>query len=73
MSHDPIAYSIEQVPALIGLPRTTVYEAVRRGDLRTAKVGKRRLIRRTVLERWLEALERAGQPGRHGEQEATGT
>jgi excisionase family DNA binding protein len=40
----PITYSVEMAVNLSGLPRSKLYEAIRDGELRSTKKGKRRLI-----------------------------
>jgi excisionase family DNA binding protein len=37
--------------------RTTIYEAIQCGALKSLKIGKRRLIRIDALEQWLKAQE----------------
>jgi excisionase family DNA binding protein len=52
----PIAYPIERVPAVTGLTRTKVYEAVRAGRLAARKVGRSTLIEHAELMRFVQAL-----------------
>jgi excisionase family DNA binding protein len=40
----PISYSVEMAVHMTGLPRSKLYEAIRDGELRSTKIGKRRLI-----------------------------
>jgi excisionase family DNA binding protein len=67
MAHEPVSYHVEDIPDLSGLTRTQTYLAIKSGELQSLKVGRRRLVRREALEKFLKAREAAGQPGRHGE------
>lgn len=51
---DRISFSIKEAAALCGLSRTTLYELIRAGELKPAKVGLRTLILRTDLEAMLQ-------------------
>ena len=42
-----------------GVSRTFMYEHIARGELRTVKLGRRRLIRVEALRAWLASLERS--------------
>jgi excisionase family DNA binding protein len=52
----PLALKISEACAASRCGRTTVYEAIKRGDLRALKRGKSTLILETDLRRWLESL-----------------
>jgi excisionase family DNA binding protein len=54
-----LAVSTHEAADLAGVGRTTIYEALRSGDLKSLKIGKRRLIRVDALRDWLAALEAA--------------
>jgi excisionase family DNA binding protein len=53
----PAAYRPDQVPAVIGLGRTKVYELLRTGQLRSIKVGKARLVPRAAIDEFLDRFE----------------
>ena len=55
----PIAVSIEQGAALLGVAPRTLKEQIRSGKLRTFRVGRRRLIRLDALDAFAHALEDA--------------
>jgi excisionase family DNA binding protein len=55
----PLALKISEACAASRCGRTTVYEAIKRGDLRALKRGKSTLILETDLRRWLESLPAA--------------
>ena len=49
----PVALSISDVIAAIGIGRTKVYAAIRAGELPTVKIGKRTLVLADDLRMWL--------------------
>lgn len=51
--------TIEEAAKVLGIGRNQAYEAARRGDLPTLRIGKRILVPVAALERLL-----AGEPGR---------
>jgi excisionase family DNA binding protein len=53
----PLAYSVMEIVEGTSLSRSTVYSAIRRGALRSVRIGARRIILHADLQRWLE-----GQP-----------
>jgi hypothetical protein len=57
----PLAYPIEQVPAVSGVPRTKVFEAVRKGQLMARKIGRSTLIEHAELQRFLTSLPTRGR------------
>lgn len=52
-----LAVSTFRAAEIAGVGRTTIYEAIQSGALKSVKIGKRRLIRVAALEAWLEAQE----------------
>jgi excisionase family DNA binding protein len=53
-----LAVSPSEAARLAGIGRTTLYEAIGSGALRSLKMGKRRLITIDALRDWLAAAER---------------
>ena len=54
--HDSDRATLDLWPAaarLLGISRTTVYAAARRGDIPTLRIGRRILVPRAALERLL--------------------
>lgn len=51
---EKLAFTINQVCATTGVGRTSVYEDIRAGKLKSVMVAGRRLVRRTDLENWLK-------------------
>jgi excisionase family DNA binding protein len=47
-------YTVTEMAKLLGIGRTSAYEAVRTGQIPTLKIGKRVLVPRAALERLLE-------------------
>jgi excisionase family DNA binding protein len=54
---EPLAVSPGEAARLAGLGRTTIYEALGSGDLKSMKIGKRRLITVAALRDWLSSHE----------------
>ncbi|MGB5759070.1 MAG: helix-turn-helix domain-containing protein [Acidimicrobiales bacterium] len=51
-----LAYSVPDAAAMIGISRRTCYELMTSGQLRSVKLGRRRLIRHTDLVAFVDAL-----------------
>jgi excisionase family DNA binding protein len=47
-------YKIEEAGRLMGVGRNQAYEAARRGDIPTIRIGKRLLVPRAALDRLLD-------------------
>ena len=58
-----MALSPAEAARLVGVGRTTLYEAMGSGALRSLKIGRRRLVTVEALKDWLTAAERAGEDG----------
>ena len=64
MSEQPVvserlAYRVKEAAALVGLSETMMRELLLRGEIRSKKVGKARLVPRWALEEWLAQSEPA--------------
>ena len=53
----PIAVSPNEAARLAGVGRTTLYAALAKGDLRSIKIGTRRLILIEAIYEWLAQHE----------------
>lgn len=49
-----LAFSPDEAAAALGLGRTTIYQLLTAGAIRSVKVGKRRLIPRNALDEFLD-------------------
>jgi excisionase family DNA binding protein len=56
MQTSRLAYSISEACGLLSVGRTTLYSAIKKGDLKTSKVGRRTLVTAEALKLWLETL-----------------
>ena len=54
--NSPLAYSIAEACQLARIGRTTIYAAIKAGDLSARKVGRRTVLLAAELTRWLESL-----------------
>jgi excisionase family DNA binding protein len=52
----PLAYRIEDAPAVVGVSRTRIFEAVRKGELKAHKAGRASIIMRRDLLSWIRSL-----------------
>ena len=50
---EKLVYTVEEAGNLLGLGRSGAYEAVRRGDIPTIRIGRRILIPKVALDRML--------------------
>jgi hypothetical protein len=53
---DPLAFTIPQAITTAGVRKTSLYAAIKCGDLRAKKSGRRTLILRDDLRKWREGL-----------------
>ena len=52
----PWLVSVEEAAGLLGIGRTTLYELIRRGDVRPIRIGRCVRIPRRELEEFVERL-----------------
>ena len=68
---DPLAFTIPQAITTAGVRKTSLYAAIKRGDLRAKKLGRRTLILRDDLRAWLERLPALDLKRSHRETDLT--
>jgi excisionase family DNA binding protein len=56
MKDRQLAYSIPHACKLISVGRTTLYSAIKAGEIKVRKVGRRSLITHEELALWLDRL-----------------
>ena len=54
---DKLALSIPEACELSGVRKDTIYAEINAGRLQTAKINRRRVIRRAALDQWLADRE----------------
>ena len=54
---DRLSMSVEAASELIGISRATLYIEIRRGQIKTFRVGGRRLISRQAIQDYIQARE----------------
>ncbi|MEE9201814.1 MAG: helix-turn-helix domain-containing protein [Dehalococcoidia bacterium] len=58
--NEKLTLTVPQAAQALGICRGTAYEAARRGELPTVRIGRRLLVPRAALERLLETVEQPG-------------
>jgi excisionase family DNA binding protein len=56
---DKLAYSVPDAAKELSVSKETVWRLVKRGELRTLKIGHRTIIRRAEIVAYLDRLEQA--------------
>jgi excisionase family DNA binding protein len=54
---EKLSYTVSEVCLATGLGRTSIYEAMARGSLKSIRACGRRLVRKADLEAWLGSFE----------------
>ena len=57
---DRLALSVTEAAEALNVSRPTMYQLMRRADFPAFRVGRRTLISRSGLERWIEAQAQGG-------------
>ena len=52
-----LAYNIPEAVEISGIHKDLLYAEINAGNLKTLKIGRRRLIRAEALEAWLQTHE----------------
>lgn len=66
MADEPIVYTVPEVGQQLGIARSTAYDAAKRGDIPTIRVGRRLLVPAAALRRMLDGAS----PPSQGDDEA---
>ncbi len=53
---DKLTYSVQEVSEALGIGRTLTFDLMREGKLPSIKIGRRRLVARRDLERFIEEM-----------------
>lgn len=59
----PRLIAIKQAIYEIGIGRTTIYELIKDGKLKTVKIGRRRLVPSEAIEELIVSLRNGGEHG----------
>jgi hypothetical protein len=57
----PLAYPIEDAPAVTGIPRTKIFEAIRTKQLMVRKAGRTTIVEHPELLRYVTSLPCKGR------------
>ena len=60
---EPLTITVEEAARLLGVSRGSAYEAARRGELPTIRLGRRLLVPRHHLEAMIGPLSNGDGPG----------
>jgi excisionase family DNA binding protein len=51
---DRKTYTVEEAADILGVSRSFAYEAVKRGDIPSMRIGRRWLVPKSAIDEWLE-------------------
>jgi excisionase family DNA binding protein len=60
---DRLVYSVEEAAKLLGISRSFAYKAVHRGEVPSMRIGRRILVPKAALERYLSLAGEQSAPG----------
>ncbi|WDH45957.1 helix-turn-helix domain-containing protein [Pseudomonas chlororaphis] len=55
-----LSVSVEDAARIVGYSRSGMYELIAKGEIKTFKLGRRRLILMTELKVWIERAAKEG-------------
>lgn len=64
--NNPLTYDVPTAAQLLGVSRSTAYEAVRRGEIPAIRIGTRLLIPQTALHALLNQVDGHNEQGKEG-------
>jgi excisionase family DNA binding protein len=56
MEMERLTYTVNETAKMLGLGRTATYQGIEKGEIPSVMVGRRILVPRAALERFLEAI-----------------
>lgn len=56
-AEDRLVFTVEEAAQLLGISRSFAYEAVQRGDIPSMRIGRRILVPKAALQRFLEQTD----------------
>lgn len=59
---DRLVYTVEEAATLLGISRSFAYEAVQKGDIPSMRIGRRILVPKAALERFLATIPGSQAP-----------
>lgn len=60
----PVLYRVQDAMPVLRMSRSTIYELIRAGRLRTVKEGRARFIPATAINEYVALLEREAETGK---------
>ncbi|OJY78186.1 MAG: hypothetical protein BGP18_05075 [Stenotrophomonas sp. 69-14] len=60
---EKLSYNVDEALAATGLNRNALYRAISKSEIKTFKVGKRRMVSARALREFIEAREKAATSG----------
>ena len=51
---EKLVYNIREAAAVLGISKSYAYELVRRNEIPSLQLGKRRVVPKTYLEQWIQ-------------------
>jgi len=61
--HERISYNVDEAVSATGLNRTAFYAAIAKNQIKTFKVGRRRMVSARALREFIDAREKEGTSG----------
>lgn len=55
-------YNVEDLASRLGISRISLYEAIRRGEVPHIRIGRRIVLPREAIDRWLACRRDHGRP-----------
>jgi hypothetical protein len=60
---EKLSYNVDEALAATGLNRNALYRAIGNGEIKTFKVGKRRMVSARALREYIDAREKEAVTG----------